>query len=209
MWSEENSPIGVLIWSFGKRWVRQENLKRPGKWYWILQIGTLDMLVNKDFEELFRLLNSVQAKYLVVGAYAVIFHTEPRYTKDIDVWVKSDPDNANKVYKALRNFGAPLMDLTIKDLEKSTTVYQIGVEPNRIDILTGIGGISFEKAWQRRRKDYYGHERISILDLKDVIKAKKNAGRKQDLLDLEVLKIAQRKKPKKTALKKNNKFAKA
>jgi hypothetical protein len=145
------------------------------------------MPFNKDFEELFHLLNSAQAKYLVVGAYAVIFHTEPRYTKDIDVWVQSDSENADKVYEALRRFGAPLGDLTIKDLSRPTTVYQIGVEPNRIDILTGISGVSFEKAWQRRKKDYYGDERIFLLDLKDIIKAKKAAGRKQDLLDLEVL----------------------
>ena len=145
------------------------------------------MRVNKDFEELFHLLNSVQARYLIVGAYAVIFHTEPRYTKDIDVWVQADSDNADKVYEALRRFGAPLRDLTIGDLRNPTTVYQIGVEPNRIDILTGIGGVSFEKAWKRKKRDYYGRERIFLLNLKDVIKAKKSAGRKRDLLDLEVL----------------------
>ena len=145
------------------------------------------MPVNKDFEELFHLLNFVQAKYLVVGAYAVIFHTEPRYTKDIDIWVQPDSRNADRVYRALRRFGAPLKDLTIGDLKKPTTVYQIGVEPNRIDILTGISGVSFDDAWRRRKKDYYGHENISLLHLKDLIKAKKASGRKQDLLDLEVL----------------------
>ena len=87
----------------------------------------------------------------------------------------------------MRRFGAPLRDLTIGDLRNPTTVYQIGVEPNRIDILTGIGGVSFEKAWKRKKRDYYGRERIFLLNLKDVIKAKKSAGRKRDLLDLEVL----------------------
>ncbi len=145
------------------------------------------MLVNKDFEELFHLLNSVQAKYLVVGAYAVIFHTEPRYTKDIDVWVEANSKNATRVYEALHRFGAPLGDLTIEDLKKSTTVYQIGVEPNRIDVLTGIRGVSFEKAWQARVKDFYGKEKIFVLDLKHLIKSKKAAARRQDLLDLEML----------------------
>ena len=155
------------------------------------------MSVNKDFEKLFHLLNSVRAEYLVVGAYAVIFYTEPRYTKDIDVWVSADSDNAGKVYEALRRFGAPLGDLTIEDLKKTTTVYQIGVEPNRIDILTGIGGVSFGKAWQRRKKDYYGREKIGLLDLKDLTKAKRVAGRKQDLLDLEILSKIIPGKPKK------------
>lgn len=198
MWLGENAPTGVSIWNFGKRLVQPESLGRLGKWSGSLPIGIPDMLVNKDFEELFHLLNSVQAKYLVVGAYAVIFYAEPRYTKDIDVWVEADSKNAKRVYEALSHFGAPLGNLTIEDLKKTTTVYQIGVEPNRIDVLTGIKGVSFEKAWQRREKDYYGNERIFLLDLKDLIKAKKAAARPQDLLDLEILsKVTQKKSGKK------------
>lgn len=145
------------------------------------------MALNKDFEKLLQLLNSVHAKYLVVGAYAVIFYTEPRYTKDIDLWVEPAPENAEKIYKALKKFGAPLHGLTIDDLTNPDMVFQIGVEPNRIDILMGIGKMTFEHAWKNRRSSTYGKEKVNIIDLDDLVSAKKFAGRTKDKLDMEAL----------------------
>lgn len=141
------------------------------------------MAVNKDFEDLLRLLNSVRAKYLVVGAYAVIFYTEPRYTKDIDIWIEPTPKNAEKVYHALKRFGAPVKNLTIEDLTNPNLVYQIGIEPNRIDILMGIAKLPFNRAWKGRRVSRYGRQRIYFLGREDLIRAKKQAGRPQDQLD--------------------------
>lgn len=152
------------------------------------------MDLNKDFEELLQLLNSVHAKYLVVGAYAVIFYTEPRYTKDIDLWVEPTSENAEKIFKVLKKFGAPVKNLTIDDLTNSDMVYQIGVEPNRIDILMGIGKMTFEHAWKNRRTSSYGKEKIHVIDFDDLVTAKKFAGRRKDKLDLETLLATKKKK---------------
>lgn len=156
------------------------------------------MNLNKDFEELLQLLNSVHAKFLVVGAYAVIFYTEPRYTKDIDLWVEPSQENAEKIFKALKKFGAPIQNLTIDDLTNPKMIYQIGVEPNRIDILMGIGKMTFEHAWKNKRASSYGNEKINVIDFGDLIAAKKFAGRSKDKLDIEALLNAKKFKLKKT-----------
>ncbi len=83
------------------------------------------MLINQDFNDLFRVLNEEQVKYMVVGAYAVTFHSEPRFTKDLDIWVASDNENATRVWNALTEFGAPLHDVTLKDFTDPNLVYQI------------------------------------------------------------------------------------
>lgn len=145
------------------------------------------MDVNKDFEDLLHLLNSAHIRYLVVGAYAVIFHAEPRYTKDIDIWVDPKFKNAKKVYDALKRFGAPVGGLTVADLMNPRMVYQIGVEPNRIDILMGIGRGPFHEAWKRKRTSRYGKERMHLLGMKDLVRAKEEAGRPKDKIDLETL----------------------
>ncbi len=155
------------------------------------------MELNKDFEDLLHLLNSGHVRYLVVGAYAVIFHTEPRYTKDLDIWIDPTRKNAQKVYQALKSFGAPLQALTLEDLMNPKMVYQVGVEPNRIDVLMGIGKIPFQKAWKQKKVDHYGQEKMYILGLEDTIQAKKIAGRPQDQLDLEGLLLAKKMNKKK------------
>src|SRR3989338_458328 len=151
------------------------------------------MALNKDFEELFHHLNTANTKYLVVGAYAVIFYTEPRYTKDVNLWIKPDPENAKKVYQALKRFGAPLRDLSVEDLCNPEMVYQLGIAPNRIDILMDIGGTSFEKAWKSKKVYHYGKEKLYIIDLANMIRSKKAAGRLQDQLDLgKLLKVGKK-----------------
>ena len=132
-------------------------------------------------------MNESGVKYLVVGAYARIYYTEPRYTKDIDIWVEPTLRNARKLWKALASFGAPLENVHVKDFACEELVYQIGVEPNRIDIMMGVPGLKFPGAWRNRVKTTYGGQEISILSRNDLIKAKRVSGRAQDKLDIEAL----------------------
>ncbi len=148
---------------------------------------------NPDFEDLIRCLNDAKVEYLIVGAYAVIIYTEPRYTKDIDVWVRTTPDNAEKVLNALKNFGAPIKELTVNDLCDSEMVYQIGVEPNRIDIIMSIKGADFETAWNRKQIADFGQQKAFLLDIEDLIRAKQAAGRPIDSTDVEKLLEARKK----------------
>ena len=150
------------------------------------------MATNPDFRDLFAALSAERAEFIVVGAHAVMVHTEPRYTKDLDVWVRPSTENARRVLAALRAFGAPLADLRVEDLETPGVVFQIGVAPNRIDVLTAIDGVSFDDAWPQRIPTAYGGVPISTLGLEDLITNKRAAGRPQDLLDLEKLEAARR-----------------
>ncbi len=145
------------------------------------------MATNPDFNDLLSALSAEGAEFLIVGAHAVMFYTTPRYTKDLDVWVRPEPDNAERVYRALRAFGAPLSDLTAADLATPGTIFQIGVAPNRIDVLTSIDAVLFEDAWQRRTASTYGGVPISLLSVEDLLTNKRAVGRKQDLLDVERL----------------------
>ena len=142
---------------------------------------------NEDFKDLFKLLNEEHVDYLIVGAHAVIYYTEPRYTKDMDVWVAPTKDNAKRIWKALAQFGAPLVNISIDDFTNEDLVYQIGVAPNRIDILMGISGIEFKEANKSRVKSTYAGETIYLLSRIDLIKAKRASNRKHDQLDLEKL----------------------
>jgi uncharacterized nucleotidyltransferase DUF6036 len=150
------------------------------------------MPVNPDFRDLFAALRDADARHLVVGSLAVTYHASPRYSKDIDLWVDPAPENARRVWAALERFGAPLDQLTVQDLSAPETVFQIGVEPNRIDLLTSIAGLSFEAAWQHRVESTYAGIPIYLIGLDDLITAKRSAGRPQDLLDIELLERAKR-----------------
>jgi hypothetical protein len=140
--------------------------------------------MNTDFRDLFSELNAAEARYLVVGAYAVVYYTEPRYTKDVDIWVEPTPENSRRVFAALAAFGAPLDNLRPEDLTQRDLIYQIGIEPNRIDILMDVGGVDFAEAYSRATVTTCGHVPIRLLALDDLIAAKRHAGRPQDLLDL-------------------------
>jgi hypothetical protein len=145
------------------------------------------MPANPDFRDLLSALNDEKAEYLLVGAHAVIFYTEPRYTKDMDIFVNATKENASRVYRALGSFGAPLETLDESDLQDLKTVFQIGIEPNRIDIIASISGVDFETAWKNRVSSTYGDVPVNIIGKEDLIAAKKAAGRLQDQLDLERL----------------------
>lgn len=145
------------------------------------------MPIHQDFEEMLQCLNEEGAKYLIIGAYAVSVYTEPRYTKDIDILVEPTSENAKKVYEALRKFGAPLGNLSVSDLEISSTVYQMGVAPVRIDILTGISGVTFAKAWAGKTTAQFGKEKTFIIGMDELISAKEASGRPRDKKDLKKL----------------------
>jgi hypothetical protein len=145
------------------------------------------MPVNRDFRDLFATLNDAQADYLVVGAHALAAHGHVRATKDIDVWIRCDPDNAARVHDALRAFGAPLANLSPSDLATPGIVFQIGVAPVRIDILTTISGVTFDEAWSARVPSRYADQAIAVLSREHLIQNKLASGRLQDLADVETL----------------------
>jgi hypothetical protein len=145
------------------------------------------MAINRDFRDLFAALNESGARYLLVGGYAVALHAQPRFTKDLDLWIGSDSANAIRVYEALRSFGAPLMNVTSRDLAEPGVVLQIGVAPNRVDLMTSIDGVAFEEAWEARGATRYADQEINVIGRAHLIQNKRASGRPQDLIDLQAL----------------------
>jgi len=145
------------------------------------------MRFNPDFRDLFAAFNDAEVRYLVVGAHAVSFHARPRYTKDLDVWVDPSPENAPRTWKALAAFGAPLDAVEVSDFSDEKVVYHMGIEPNRIDILMGLPGLTFPDAWPGRSESTYGGVPVWIVSRDDLITNKRTVGRSQDLQDVEAL----------------------
>jgi hypothetical protein len=145
------------------------------------------MQTNSDFRDLFAALNGANADYLVVGALALAAHGHVRATKDLDVWVRPTAENAERVYQALAAFGAPLHDLTADDLTSASLVFQIGLAPVRVDIITSIDGVEFEEAWPERLRSAYADQTVYVLSRRHLIQNKKSSGRLQDLADVEAL----------------------
>lgn len=148
------------------------------------------MLASSHFKELLRSFNDRGVKYLVVGAYAVMKYTEPRYTKDIDIWVEPTGENAERVFQALAEFGAPMADVTLKDFTNRELVFQIGLPPHRIDIMMGIPPLEFPAAWDRRVTAQFEEVPVDLLSRDDLLMAKKATGRPQDLLDANLLDLS-------------------
>ena len=143
--------------------------------------------MNRDFRDLLAEFNARNVEYLVVGAHALAAHGHVRATKDLDVWVRPELENASRVLAALTAFGAPLHDLTATDLATRGTVFQIGVAPIRIDVITAIDGVDFSKAWASRVEAPFADQVVPILSREDLIANKRAAGREQDLLDVKWL----------------------
>ena len=131
--------------------------------------------------------NARRVEYLVVGAHALAAHGHVRATGDLDVWIRADPANAKRVIEALRAFGAPLQDLTEADLTRAGTVFQIGVAPIRIDVLTSIDGVGFDEAWAERFTAHFVDLPVPVLSARHLIRNKRAVGRAQDLADVEWL----------------------
>jgi hypothetical protein len=143
--------------------------------------------MNSDFRDLFAVLNGAGARYLVVGGYALALHAEPRFTKDLDIWIERSPANAQAVWNALAAFGAPLSDLSPDDFTSPELVYQLGIPPSRVDLLTSIDGVTFSEAWPRRVEQPYGDQPAFFIGFADLLENKRATGRPQDLADLEIL----------------------
>jgi hypothetical protein len=140
--------------------------------------------MNPDFLEMLSALSAAGAEFLVVGAHALAVHGRPRATGDLDLWVRPTAENADRVYAALRRFGAPLHDLRSGELASPDLVFQIGVEPARIDLLTSISGVTFEEGWATRMTVPIGGLQVPVIGRDRLIQNKRAAGRPRDLADL-------------------------
>ena len=141
-------------------------------------------MLNPDFRDMLSAFIAEDVEFLIVGAYALSFHGLPRATGDLDSWVARTEANAERVFRALQAFGAPTEELTISDLLTPELVFQIGIEPSRIDILTSIDGVDFEAAWQERVVADVDGLPVPILSVRHVIQNKRAVGRPRDLADV-------------------------
>lgn len=144
-------------------------------------------MLNEDYKEMLQLLSGEGVRFLLVGAYALGAHGYPRATGDIDIWIDANSKNATCLIRALKKFGAPLEDISEKDFQKKGIVFQIGVAPRRIDIITSIDGVSFEEAYRDRDSLKIDGLTVPVLSLKSLIKNKESTGREKDLLDAKEL----------------------
>ena len=144
-------------------------------------------MLNEDYRDMLHALSDEKVKFLLVGAYALAAHGYPRATMDIDIWVMPSPQNADAVLRALRRFGAPLHNLTKEDLQKDGTIFQIGVAPRRIDIITAASGLQFEETYGRSLSVNIEGIEVHIPSIDDLIRNKKALGRTKDLADVEAL----------------------
>jgi hypothetical protein len=145
------------------------------------------MRLPKDWREFIGSLNSGEVEYLIVGAFALAFYGFPRYTGDIDILVRASPDNARKVAQVISAFGFGSLGLSENDFLTPGQVIQLGLAPNRIDLLTSITGVEFEDAWQRRVAADLDGVSVLFIDRGSLIKNKRATGRTQDNADLEAL----------------------
>jgi hypothetical protein len=141
-------------------------------------------MLNPDFRDMLSALSAEGVEFLLVGAYALAAHGAPRATGDLDIWVRPAPDNARKIMRALTAFGAPMTDIAEEDFARPDTVVQLGVAPRRIDILTGIDGVTFDDAWPNRVRLAMEGIDIEVIGREDFIRNKTASGRPQDLADV-------------------------
>lgn len=144
-------------------------------------------MLNDDYKEMLQCLNAEGVDYLLIGAYAMAAHGFPRATMDIDIWVKPSPENANAVWKALQRFGAPLGQITVEDFTNDDIIFQIGVAPRRIDIITGVSALNFDETISRAIEVHVEGLKVLIPSVPDLITNKKATGRIKDLADVETL----------------------
>lgn len=159
----------------------------------------------QDYKDLLSAFQSHGVKYLVVGGYAVSFHAQPRATKDIDLFIKADPENAKVVYAALAEFGAALQGVRAKDFTDPSSFFRFGRDPRGFDILPAIPGVDFDAAWEKRVEvvvDTATGLKANFISADDLIAAKVAAGRPQDLADAAAIRKAKESQGPKPAKKK-------
>ncbi len=145
-------------------------------------------MLNEDYKEMLQILLNNEVKFLVVGAYAMGAYGYPRATGDFDIWVEASPDNSQKIYNSLFEFGAPLSDITKDTFTKRGVIFQIGVAPRRIDIITHIDGVNFQDAYKTRENIEIENLSIPFISKENLIKNKVSTGREKDKLDADYLK---------------------
>lgn len=140
--------------------------------------------MNRDFVEMLSALSETGTEFLLVGAHALAVYARPRATGDMDLWIRPSSDNAARAWKALQRFGVPLVDLSCDDLVQPNLVYQIGIVPCRIDLLTSLTGLDFEESWSRRGMILVEALNVPVLSRQDLINNKRALARPQDLVDV-------------------------
>ncbi|MBU0672625.1 MAG: hypothetical protein KJ732_06330 [Candidatus Margulisbacteria bacterium] len=145
------------------------------------------MRLEPDYEELLRSFNKHKVKFCIVGAYALAFHAQPRYTKDMDILIEASTKNGAKIIKALKDFGFGTLKLSANDFTKEKQVVQLGYDPVRIDLLTSVEGCTFKEVWQHKKAGEYGEIKVYFIGRNELIKNKKALSRPQDKVDLELL----------------------
>ena len=145
------------------------------------------MNLQKDLKEFVELLTELDVRFLIVGAFAVAYHGYPRYTADIDIFVDNSVENAARLLEAIQRFGFGNIGLTDDDFLQDDRVIQLGVAPNRIDLLTSISGVTFEEAWRSRELGALGEVTVPFISREMLKRNKAATGRSQDLADLERL----------------------
>lgn len=143
--------------------------------------------MNQDFVEMLDALSAAGVEYLIVGAHALAAYGHPRATGDLDIWIRPTAENGEKVWQALVSFGAPLDQLRPEDLSSPETVFQIGIAPSRVDILTSLTALDFESAWSRRTMWKVEGRDLPFLSREDLIRNKTALGRPRDLADVDDL----------------------
>ena len=144
-------------------------------------------MLNEDYKEMLQILLDNEIKFLVVGAYAMGAYGYPRATGDIDIWVLASAENSDKIFKSLKQFGAPLQQINDKTFTEQGVIFQIGVAPRRIDIITRIDGVDFDKAYENRQEIAIENIKIPVISKEDLIKNKESTGREKDTLDAKEL----------------------
>jgi len=145
------------------------------------------MEIQRDFKELLALFDENNVGYLIVGAYALAFHGSPRYTGDLDLFVKPDPENAARILRALGQFGFGGLDITVEDFQAPDKVIQLGVPPVRIDLVTSLTGVSWDQASSGAASARFADVAVRFLGKNELIRNKRALGRKKDLADIEAL----------------------
>ena len=140
-------------------------------------------MLNSDYRDMLYALSEESVRYLLVGAYALAVHGHVRATGDIDLWVERGEDNARRVMAALERFGAPLQNIEARDFEVPDTVFQIGVAPRRIDLLTAIDAVEFEEAWQEREEIEVAGLKVPVVGRHHLLRNKRATGRLKDEAD--------------------------
>ena len=140
-------------------------------------------MLNRDFKEIVSVFNAARVEFLVVGAYALAAHGLPRATGDIDLWVRPTAENAERAFRALAEFGAPLERVDINDFATPGMVMQFGVEPGRVDVITEIEAVTFDEAYAERKVVRMEHVDMPVIGREHLLRNKRAVGRPQDLAD--------------------------